>query len=82
MLANKDVFSSDMWKQGAIKVKPDDTNKQIIQIPWYKSTSEHKEIFSVYGGKCLSRKAVHNLVTKFSQGLSRVTDDETEVRSG
>jgi hypothetical protein len=22
----------------------------------------HKEIFSVYGGKCLSRKAVHNWV--------------------
>jgi hypothetical protein len=28
----------------------------------------HKEIFPVYGGKCLSRKAVHNWVEKFSQG--------------
>jgi hypothetical protein len=33
----------------------------------------HKETFPVYGGKCLSRKAVHNLVEK------RFADDE-EVR--
>jgi hypothetical protein len=26
----------------------------------------HKEIFHVYGGKSLSRKAVHNLVAKVS----------------
>jgi hypothetical protein len=35
----------------------------------------HKEIFPVYGGKCLSRKAVHNWVEKFSQGLSKVASD-------
>jgi hypothetical protein len=35
----------------------------------------HKDIFPVYGGKCLSRKAVHNWVEKFSQGLSKVTND-------
>jgi hypothetical protein len=36
----------------------------------------HKEMFPVYGGKCLSRKAVHNWVEK------RFTDEEieTEVR--
>jgi hypothetical protein len=28
----------------------------------------HKEMFPVYGEKCLSRKAVHNWVEKFSQG--------------
>jgi hypothetical protein len=28
----------------------------------------HKEVFPVYGGKCLSRKAIHNWVDKFSQG--------------
>jgi hypothetical protein len=27
----------------------------------------HKEMFPVYGGKCLSRKAVHNWAEKFSQ---------------
>jgi thiamine kinase-like enzyme len=40
----------------------------------------HKEMFPVYGGKCLSRKAVHEWVEKFSQGRSKVADDETEVR--
>jgi hypothetical protein len=35
----------------------------------------HKKIFPVYGGKCLSRKAVHNLVEKFSQGFPKVADD-------
>jgi hypothetical protein len=38
----------------------------------------HKEMFSVYGGKCLSCKAVHNWVEK----RERFTDEEveTEVR--
>jgi hypothetical protein len=35
----------------------------------------HREIFPVYGGKCMLRKAVHNWVEKFSQGRSTVTDD-------
>jgi hypothetical protein len=34
-----------------------------------------KEIFSVYDGKCLSRKTAHTWVEKFSQGLSKITDD-------
>jgi hypothetical protein len=32
-------------------------------------------MFPVYGGKCLSLKAVHNWVEKFSQGLSKVAYD-------
>jgi hypothetical protein len=32
----------------------------------------HKEIFTVYGGKCLSRTAVLNFVKKFSEGPSKV----------
>jgi hypothetical protein len=32
-------------------------------------------MFPVYGGKCLSHKAVHNWVEKFSQGRSKVADD-------
>jgi hypothetical protein len=39
----------------------------------------HKEMFPVYGGKCLSRKAVHSWVEKFSQGRFKVADDETEA---
>jgi hypothetical protein len=34
-----------------------------------------KEMFPVYGGKCLSRKAVYNWVYKFSQGHTKVADD-------
>jgi hypothetical protein len=39
----------------------------------------HKEMFPVYGGKCLSRKAVHNRVEKFSRGRSKVADDARQV---
>jgi hypothetical protein len=35
----------------------------------------HKEMFPVYGGKCLSHKAVHNLVEKFSHERSKVADE-------
>jgi transposase len=35
----------------------------------------HKEIFPVYGGKCLSRKSVHNWLKKFSEGRSKFADD-------
>jgi hypothetical protein len=35
----------------------------------------HKEMFPVYCVKCLSRKAVHKKVEKFSQALSKVADD-------
>jgi hypothetical protein len=38
-----------------------------------------KEIFLVYGGKCLWRKAVHNWVDKFCKGRSKVADN---VRPG
>jgi hypothetical protein len=34
----------------------------------------HGKMLPVYGGKCLSRKTVHNSVEKFSQGLSKVVD--------
>jgi hypothetical protein len=40
-----------------------------------KANDIHKEISPVYGGKCLSRKAIHNWVEKFSQGRSKVADD-------
>jgi hypothetical protein len=35
----------------------------------------HKEMLTVYGGKRLSRKEVHNWVKRFSQGRSKVADD-------
>jgi chloramphenicol 3-O-phosphotransferase len=36
-----------------------------------------KKCFLFTGGRCLSRKAIRNLV---SQGRSKVADDETDVR--
>jgi hypothetical protein len=49
-----------------------------VRFLWAKGLSVkniHKEMFSVYGGKCLSRKAVHNWVEKFSEGRSKVVND-------
>jgi Zn-dependent alcohol dehydrogenase len=34
----------------------------------------HKEMFPVYGGKCLSYKMVHNWVEEFFQGHLKVAD--------
>jgi hypothetical protein len=42
---------------------------------WLSAMNTHKEMFPVYGGKSLSHKTVHNWVDKFSQRLSKVTDD-------
>jgi hypothetical protein len=40
----------------------------------------HKEMFPVYGGKCLLHKAVHNWVKKSSQGSLKITDDAQPAR--
>jgi hypothetical protein len=45
---------------------------------WVKGLNEkdiHKEFFPVYDGKCLSRKAVHNRVEKFSLERSKLAGD-------
>jgi hypothetical protein len=39
----------------------------------------YKEMFPAYGGKCLSRNAIHNRVEKFSQGYSKFAGDGTKV---
>jgi hypothetical protein len=39
-----------------------------------------KEMFPIYGGKCLSRKAVHNCVETFSHGRSEVADNARQGR--
>jgi hypothetical protein len=52
--------------------------RSAVRFLWAKGLNAkdiHKEIFSVYGGKCLSLKAVHNWVEKFSQGRSKIADD-------
>jgi hypothetical protein len=58
--------------------------RSVVRFLWAKGLNAnniHKEMFPVYGGRCLSRKAVHNWVEKFSQGRSNVADDEMEVQN-
>jgi hypothetical protein len=38
-----------------------------------------QDIFPVYGGKCLSRKAVHNWIEKFSHRRSKFADRPAEI---
>jgi hypothetical protein len=50
--------------------------RSLVRFLWEKGLNGkdiHKEMFPVYGEKCLSRKAVHNWVKKFSQVRSKVT---------
>jgi hypothetical protein len=52
----------------------------VVRLLWAKGLNAKditEESFPVYGGKCLSRKAVHNSVEKFSQGLSKIADAPT-----
>jgi hypothetical protein len=52
--------------------------RYVVRILWAigpNAKDINEEIFPLYGGKCLSRKAVQNLVEKFSQGCSKVADD-------
>jgi hypothetical protein len=53
---------------------------RFLWVVGLKSEDIHEEMFPAYGGKCLSHKAVHNLVEKFSQGRSKVADDARPVR--
>jgi hypothetical protein len=46
-----------------------------VRFLWAKELSAKdilKEMFPVCGGKCLSHKAVHNLVEKFSQDVQEL----------
>jgi outer membrane biogenesis lipoprotein LolB len=50
----------------------------VVRFLWAKGPNAKDiniEMFPVYRGKCLSHKAVHNWVDKFSQGRSKVADD-------
>jgi hypothetical protein len=46
-----------------------------LQAKGFNAKDIHKEMFPVYSGKCLSHKAIHNRVKKFSQGRSKVAHD-------
>jgi hypothetical protein len=53
-----------------------------VRFLWTKGLNTkdiHKEVFPVYCGKCLSHKAVHSWVQKFSEKRSEVADDARRI---
>jgi hypothetical protein len=49
--------------------------RSVVRFLWIKRLSAkdiHKEMFPVYGGKCLSHKAVHNWMAKVSLMTERL----------
>jgi hypothetical protein len=57
--------------------------RSIVRFVWSKGLNAknlHKEMFPVYGEKCLSRKAVHNCFEKFTQGRQKAAYDARSVR--
>jgi hypothetical protein len=57
-------------KMATVLAYTTEEQRSFVRFLWTKALNKkdiHKEIFSVYGGKCLSRKAFHNWVMKFSQ---------------
>jgi hypothetical protein len=63
-----------------LKVYTTEDRRSVVRFLWTKRLNTkniRKEIFPVYDGKCLSRKAVHNWVEKHGK---RFADDE-EVES-
>jgi histone-lysine N-methyltransferase SETMAR len=57
--------------------------RAVVRFLWARGLTAkdiHKEMLPVYGGKCLSRKAVHNWVDKFSQGRAKIVDEDRPGR--
>jgi ribulose 1,5-bisphosphate synthetase/thiazole synthase len=57
--------------------------RSVMRSLWAKGLNVkdvHKEMFPVYGGKCLSRKAVHSWVKKRAKRFPDDEEVETEVR--
>jgi hypothetical protein len=49
--------------------------RYVVRFLWAKGLCVkdiHKEMFPIYGGKCMSRKAVHNWVAKVSLMTKRL----------
>jgi hypothetical protein len=57
--------------------------RSVVRFLWEKGLTAkhiHKEMFPVYGGKCLSRKAVHNWDEKRDKRFADDEEVETEMR--
>jgi hypothetical protein len=55
-----------------------EAQRSVVLFLWLKDI--HKELFPVYGGKCLSRKAVHSWVEKRGKRFADDEEVKTEVR--
>jgi hypothetical protein len=58
--------------------------RSVMLFLWSKGLNEkdfYEEIFSVYGGKCLSHKAVHNWVERHGKRFADDKKVETNVRN-
>jgi hypothetical protein len=54
-----------------------------LRVLWAKGLNAkdiHKEVFPIYGGKCMLRKAVHNWVEKCDKRFADDEEVEMEVR--
>jgi hypothetical protein len=57
--------------------------RYVVRFLWARGLNanhSHKEMFPVYGGKCLSTKAVHKWVEKCGKSFADDEEVETEVR--
>jgi hypothetical protein len=58
-----------------LEVYSAEEQRSVVRILWAKGLNAkdiHKETFPVYGGKCLSRKGVHNWVANVSLMTKRL----------
>jgi hypothetical protein len=58
-------------------------HRSVVRFLWTKglnATDIHKEMFSVFGGKCLSCKVVHNWVEKCGKHFTNDEEVEMKVR--
>jgi hypothetical protein len=58
--------------------------RSAVHFMWAKGLNAkdiHKEMFPVYGEKCLSHRAVHNSVEKFSQGHPKAASRRITIDS-
>jgi transposase-like protein len=74
----RDWFSVVKMATVLAKYSTKEQGSVVVFFLWAKGLNVkdiHKEMYSLHGGKCLSRKTVRNWVEKFSQRRSKVADD-------
>jgi hypothetical protein len=66
-----------------LEVCTTEEQRSVVRFLWAKGLNAkyiHKEMFSVYGGKCLSRKAVHNWVAKRGKRFADGEEVQSDVQ--